>query len=275
MIKLMISPRKRSWTLILPAVTLALAACSGLVPVSTPAPTFPLPTETQTVVWFPATNTPTGLPAATLFPTPGPLPGVGNLLFADDFTDASLWDVADSGRASSQVRDGRLTLALDSGPQIIVSLRSEPLLGDFYAEVTAALSLCRGRDQYGVLFRASSASVAYRFVLACDGSIRLERLRGGGPEVLQNWAPSGDAPPGGPAEVRIGVWAAGPEMRFLLNGRFQFSLRDPVMKSGALGLFAYADGKTPMLVSFSDLEVFPVSYVSPTPSATPSRTPIP
>lgn len=269
------SPCARSRTLILPAVTLALAACSGLLPVSTPTPTSPAPTETPTVVWFPPTNTPTSPPAATFFPTSEPLPGIGDLLFADDFSDASLWNVADSGRASSQVQDGRLILALDSGPQSIASLRSGPMLGDFYAEVIAGPHLCSGGDQYGMLFHASSVNVAYRFVLTCEGNIRLERLRGGGPEVLQNWVPSAAAPRGSPSVVKIGVWMSGTEMRFLLNDYFQFSLRDPVLRSGTLGFFAYADGGTPMLVAFSALKVYAVSYVSPTPSLTPTRTATP
>lgn len=271
----MIFSRKPPRTLILPAVALALAACSGLFPAPVPTPTPLPPTQTLTIVWFPPTSTPTSLPTSALPPTPEALPGIGDLLFADNFEAAAFWNVARSERASAQVADNRLTLSLASGPLSIASLRNEPLLGDFYAEVTANVSLCRGRDQFGVLLRAVSGNTYYRFVLACDGTLRLERVRGGLVEVIQDWLPSGDAPVGAPAEVRIGVWAAGVELRFLLNGRFQFSLRDPVMRTGALGFFAYASGTTPVVVSFSDLGVYSVFYVSPTPSATPSRTPIP
>jgi hypothetical protein len=180
--------------------------------------------------------------------------------------------VADSGRASAQVQDERLILGLDSGPLSIVSLRHQPVLGDFYAEVTAALHLCSGDDQYGMLFHATSASVAYRFVLTCRGYIRLERLRGGAPEILQNWLMSGTAARGSPSVVRIGVWMSGPEMRLLLDDYLQFTLRDPVLRSGTIGFFAYADGQSPMLVSFAGLRVFSVAYTSPTPSQTPTRT---
>ncbi len=269
------SLRARSRTLILLAASLSLAACSGLFPLPTPTVTLPPPTETPTILWFPPTNTPTALPAPTRLPTAEPLPGVGELLFADDFSDASLWNVADSGRASAQVQDGRLTLGLDHGPQTIASLRSGPMLGDFYAEVIASLNLCSGKDQYGLLFRASAINIAYRFVLTCEGNIRLERLRGGAPEVMQNWMMSAAAPRGSPSVVKIGVWMAGAEMRFLLNDSFQFSLRDPVLRNGTLGFFAYADGGTPMVVSFAALKVYAVSYVSPTPSLTPSHTPRP
>jgi len=271
----MISCRKRPWTLLLLAVSLTLAACSGLFPLPTPTPTLPPPTATATVLWFPPTNTPTPPPVIPLPPTPEPIPDLGDLLYADDFSDPSLWDVADSGRASAQVQDGRLILGLDSGPLTIVSLRHQPVLGDFYAEVTATLHLCRSRDQYGMLFRAASASVAYRFVLTCEGNIRLERLRGSGPEILQNWLMSGIAPRGSPSTVRIGIWMSGPEMRLLLNDSLQFTLRDPILRSGTLGFFARAAGESPMLVSFSGLKVFSVTYTSPTPSQTPTRTLLP
>jgi hypothetical protein len=271
----MILLHKRLWTLLFPAMTLALIACSGLLPASTPTITLPPSTETSTVIWFPATNTPTSFLVSSPPPTVEPLPGVGSLLFSDDFSDASLWNVSTSGTASAQVENNRLTLALTSGPLTIASLRREPSLGDFYAVVTASASLCQGSDQYGILFRAAPGGTYYRFILACNGTIRLERVRSGAADILQNWVPSGDAPPGAPAEVRIGIWVSGVELRFLLNDHFQFSLRDPVLHTGTLGFFTYASGSTPVIVSFSGLEVYAVAYISPTPTITPTRTPIP
>lgn len=272
----MIFPRQPLRTLCLPAVFALLTACTGLLPAApSPTPSLPPATQTPTIAWFPATNTPTAFPTPLLPPTPESLPGIGDLLFADDFSNASLWNTASAGQASARVANNRLTLSLDSGPLSIASLRSEPLLDDFYAEATASLSLCRGRDQFGLLFRAAPGESYYRFVLTCEGNLRFERVRGGATDIMKNWTPSGDAPLGAPAEVRIGIWAAGAELRFLLNGRFQFSLRDPVLRSGTLGFFARTDGNTPVIVSFSDLQVYSVFYVSPTPSLTPSPTATP
>ena len=75
--------------------------------------------------------------------------------------------------------------------------------------------------------------------------------------------------------MKIGIWVVGFEMRFLLNDHLQFSLRDPVLHIGTLGFFAYASGTTPVVVSFSDLEVYSVFYFSPTPTLTLTRTPTP
>ena len=135
---------------------------------------------------------------------------------------------------------------------------------NYYAEITARPSLCRNEDNYGLLVRASAINYYYRFVLACNGTVRAERMSGGTRLVLQQPLPSGDVPPGAPGEVRIGVWAVGKEMRLFLNGRFQFSIIDPSFPSGTLGVFVRSAGNTAAVVSFSDLSIQSVDYVPPT-----------
>jgi hypothetical protein len=140
-------------------------------------------------------------------------------------------------------------------------------LSDFYAEITAHPSLCRGEDNYGVLVRGVGSSF-YRFVLTCDGQIRAERISGGTRLPIYDPVPSGDAPRP-PAEVRIGIWAVGDEMRLFLNDRFQFSVRDPKFPIGAFGVYARSAGEEPVSIVFSDFEVYEVDYVLPT------KTPLP
>jgi hypothetical protein len=86
-------------------------------------------------------------------------------------------------------------------------------------------------------------------------------------------AASGDVPPGAPGEVRIGLWVSGTEMRVFLNGHYQFTVSDPLFASGTLGVFARSGGENAVTITFSDLVVNEVSYASPTPTLTPSRTP--
>ena len=178
--------------------------------------------------------------------------------------------------ASATVTRNRLILSISGqGPVSIASLRSQPTLGDFYAEATVKLSLCGGKDQFGMIFRAAPGDNYYRFAVRCDGQARLERVLSGSNSPLLDWQSSGDAPSAAPAEVKLGVWTVGSEMRFFLNDHYQFTVRDPVLHAGTLGFFVYASGATPITASFSDLSVYSVSYVFPTPSLTPSRTPIP
>ena len=244
-----------------------LTACSGLLPAPTETST-PIPlteTPTTTIVWFPATNTPSPFPTQMRLPTPEQRPGLGQLLFSDTFDQPGLWNTSTSDRASASVERNRLLLSISgTGPLSIISLRSQPVLTDFYAEASVKLSLCGSADQYGMIFRAASSDSDYRFTVRCDGQERLERLISGSNMPLNNWLPSGDAPLAAPAEVKIGVWAAGSEMRFFLNDTLQFSLRDPLLRAGTLGFFAYASGADPITVAFSDLSVYSVSYVLPT-----------
>ncbi len=262
--------------LILMTGLLSLAACSGLVPAAqpTPTPTAPSPTDTPTTVWFPPTDTPSPYPTSTVLPTPIQLPGLGDMIFKDSFDQPAKWNTASSGQASAAVNLGQLILSISgSGPTTINSLRSEPILGDFYADATATPSLCQGNDAYGMIFRAAPGDNYYRFTINCKGQVRLERSRSGSLSPLMDWLLTGDAPLGAPSQVTLGVWVVGSEMRFFLNGSYQFTDNDPVLHQGTLGFFVSASGASPVTVSFSDLSVYSVVYSSPTPTPLPSMTP--
>jgi hypothetical protein len=250
-------------------IALALTACTGLADsqIQDLAPATETPSPTPTFVWFPPSATPTPQVFPTKAPTPERKPGVGKILLSDDFSSPSLWNTAVSDEASIDVSRNRLTIAVGSGVYAL-SLRQDVTFGDFYAEVTARPSLCRGQDDYGMLVRAIPAA-AYRFALACDGTARVDRASVRSRTPLQAPVPSGDVPPGAPGEVRLGVWAVGTELRFFLNGRYQFSVNDKSYASGAIGVFAHSTGDTPVTVTFSDLVVYDVSYSPPT------RTPSP
>ncbi len=233
--------------------TLLLTSCSALgrptLGTATPRPPTPTPLLSPTPVWFPPTDTPT--PSALIAPTATPdlLPGLGRVLYTDDFTDPANW----SDLGTDYIRDGRLTLAASNGVYLM-SLHQELLLSDFYAEIAAHLHLCRGADEYGLLVRAVPASY-YRFTLNCNGDIKADRVTSGARVPLQLPLPTLHAPRGGPSEVTLAVWAVGREMRFFLNGRYQFSVDDPVFPSGSLGFFVRASQDTPVTVSFTDLIV--------------------
>jgi hypothetical protein len=198
------------------------------------------------------------------------------LIFTDSFDQPEMWNTASSDQASAMLTRNQLVLSIiGSGPLSIISLRSQPVVGDFYAETMVEVSLCSGKDQYGMLFRASGSENYYRFTVNCSSQLRLERVRGGETYPLLDWLPSGDAPSGAPARIKLGVWAVGREMRAFLNDHYQFSLLDPVFSSGTLGFFIFASGQTPVTVSFSNMSVYSVFYISPTPSLTPSLTPTP
>lgn len=229
---------------------------------ATPEPPTPTRFQTPTTVWFPPTATLTPQPIQTKLPTPEMLTNLGGPLASDDFSDPSTWTTASSNQGSASISRNRLTLAVQPGIYMI-SLQQNLVLGDFYAEITARPSLCRDGDSYGILVRAKAVTY-YRFSLFCNGTVSAERISVNERHDLYDAVASGDVPPGAPGEVRIGVWAGGPEMRLFLNGRYQFSITDYNLSSGTIGVFANAAGSNAVTVTFSNLVARSVDYVPPT-----------
>lgn len=257
--------------ILLVAITLftALTSCSTLaesqvqdiVPITDTSP--PSQPPTPTIIWFPPSATPLPHASPTFQPTLEEKPGVGSAVLTDDFSSPSDWNTASSDQATIDVSNNQLTIAVQPGIYGF-SIRQNVNFNDFYAEITAQPNLCRGSDEYGLLFRAPNNLGYYRFALSCDGTARVDRWSVRTPHVLHPPVPSGDAPPGAPGEVRLGVWAVGSEIHFFLNGRYQFSVTDKNYLAGSLGVFASSTGATPVTVSFSDLVVYDVNYFPPT-----------
>ncbi|MFT3890140.1 MAG: hypothetical protein QM730_00765 [Anaerolineales bacterium] len=242
------------------------------MPTDAPAVTdTPLPT--QTIVWFPATSTPTRLFYPTYAPTELMDPGIGAVTLRDNFSKASTWDTATSNDGSASIIDNRLSLAVQPGLYLL-SQRHDLVLEDFYAEITVNLSLCRGSDSYGMVVRSAGRSY-YRFVLTCDGQAYAERVNTHGLVPLHEPVASSDIPMGAPGQVTIGIWAVESELRLFLNGRYQFGFSDTSYASGGIGVYALSLGSDPVSVAFSDFKVYEVDYALPTntpkpPTQTPS-----
>lgn len=244
---------------------MGLTSCTAMdawLATSTPVPLTETPPPTATIVWFPPSATPTPQTLSTKAPTPEMRPGLGAELITDDFSQPILWETAVSDEASAEIQSNRLTLAVQS-QVYMTSLRTDLFIEDYYAEITALPSLCRGEDSYGILVRANGGSY-YRFALACNGTVRAERVSNSIRLVLQQPLASGDVPPGAPGQVRIGIWAVDRELRLFLNGRFQFSINDPSFPIGTIGVFVRSAGETAAVVSFTDLVIQEVDYNLPT-----------
>jgi hypothetical protein len=251
--------------LIIFLLVLTLAGCVALpdtpLPIDSTATIVPLP-PSPTIVWFPPSATALPQTLATQISTPEQKPGIGDITLTDDFSSPDLWNPASSNYGSAIISDNHLTLAVPPGSSIL-RIRGDLILSDFYAELTADPSLCKGRDEYGLLVRASAVAY-YRLSLICNGTLRLDRVSTNSHQILQSPILSGDVPTGAPGEVRMGVWAFGSDLRFFLNGRYQFSVNDKNYPSGTIGVFAHSLADTPVAVTFSDLTVYDVNYSPPT-----------
>lgn len=258
----------------------AAAACSSALggdlpaePSATPPPT---PTVTATIVWFPPTPTRTPQPTVEFVPTPTPQLGIEQLIVSDDFTSRDEWATSRTNIGSVAYGLDDLTLAVASAKGYLVGLRKAPPLDDFYLEFTASPSLCRAADQYGLLLRASDEWNYYRWVLTCDGRTRLEKVKQGAIALVQDWIESPQVPPGAGADLRLGVWMYGAQMRLYIDGVEQFGARDGLWQSGRVGVFVRAAGDPPLTVSFDDLAVWSLDRsLIPTPTRPPTVTPQP
>jgi len=224
-------------------------------PTSTPAPS---ETPTPTIVWFPPTATRTPVPREEPTATLEMRPNIGEVIFEDDFSSAVAWQLGQSRQGTIALGQDELTIAIIEPRAYLFSIRSEPMFGNFYAEITASPNLCAGLDEYGLLFRLSSIGSFYRYSLSCDGQVRLDRVVGGTAGSPQPWLVSASVPRGAPSSSRLGVWAVGRELRFFINDEFQFSVFDSYHISGALGVFARSAGENAVTVSFSDLKVYKI-----------------
>lgn len=247
------------------ALTVGLTGCASLEDTSilTPPPGTPTPLPSPTIIWFPLSATPTPQVFPTKAPTPEQKPGVGSVALTDDFSSPLDWDTATSDQAGVEVSNNQLTIAVQPGI-FADSFRKDVILSDFYAEITASPSLCQGQDEYGFLFRAPNAVAFYTYALSCDGKVRVERTSVATHIPLQLPMLSGDVPPGAPGQTRLGVWAVGSDLRFFLNGRYQFSINERSYASGGIGVFAHSTGDSPVTVAFSNLVVYDVTYSPPT-----------
>ena len=185
-------------------------------------------------------------------------PDIGKILFEDDFSDPKAWTLNQSPSGSVALGKNELTIAIGETNAYLFSLREDPIFADFYLEITAETSLCRNLDEYGVLFRVSPTIDYYRLSLSCNGQVRLDRISGDQASSPQPWLLSGSVPPGAPSSSLIGIAAVGTQMSFFVNGRYQFSITDPLLSSGGVGVFARSTEKMAVTVNFTNLIVYEV-----------------
>lgn len=247
-----------------PVLLLGLCSCSSEPTLIPPTPTetnSPSETPTSTIVWFPPTATFTPLPRSTLAPVPPAdvRPNFGELIFQDNFDQPELWQAGKMTAGNVVFGINELSLGVSQPQGYLVSMRRNTSLADFYLEITANPSICRGEDEYGILFRATPSSDFFRFGANCAGEARVDRLLSGSASAPQPPVLSGVIPPGAPSSTRLGIWVSGKEMRFYANGEFIFMIRDPSLTVGGLGVYVRASGQDAVSVNFSNLSVYQVS----------------
>ncbi|MCX8024263.1 MAG: hypothetical protein N3A60_03575 [Thermanaerothrix sp.] len=264
----------RSWACSLLAGILLLVGGIGCSPPEailpkTPTPLPPTSTTTPSPVWFPPTATSTAIPTHVISPTPTPALALGDLMLSDDFEPPASWQTYRNTTGSVAYEQRQLTLAINTARGYLTSLRNAPEVGDAYIQLSLQPNLCQGQDAFGVLIRAIDEFNAYRWVITCQGQMRLERLQSGRSLPLSDWIELGEIQVNPLVETRLAVWMYQDRLRLFVNGFEEVSLRDPVFVSGRIGVFARAAGDTALSVSFRRLRIYAINPML-LPTATPT-----
>lgn len=213
-----------------------------------PPPSTPTATPTVTATETPAqTSTPTATITVTPTPTLGaddPRNSLGNPTWHEDFADSSDWSLYTDSHVRFELDDHALVMTAFN-PNFyngwLLSWREDK---NFYLEATVEVGACAGRDAFGLMFRAPSASEGYLYGISCSGEYVLRTWDGASMNNLIVWT-ANDAIPSGPDLTRrIGVWASGDEFSLYVNGKFLRQISDSTFADGLFGLFI-SSGSTP------------------------------
>jgi hypothetical protein len=249
-------------------------ALTSVAATLTAAPTLPAgftrtPPPSATLILPPS---PTVTPPATEGPSPTPPPpslapgdpragiDLAHPDYRDDFSNDLTWIGPDFVGASNRIEGGRL-LAIDHGPDEFIwwsTTVPEADSGNLYAEVTANVSDCAGRDAYGIAVRVSGPAFnsGYAVEFSCDGAYRIRRFEAGSVQTLLDWTADASIHTGPNAANRMGVLARGGDLHVVANGAVIGHLSGATFDVGTFGLFASAAETTDLTVSFDDFALW-------------------
>lgn len=225
-------------------------------------PTVTKPPETETpappptdalagTITVEASATPLPAPAASLTP-PGPL------LFADDFSQVSVWNVGEDAVQRTAISDGQLTFTIKEPDQFRFLFNLTRRARDFYAALVGSTQACQFRDRYGLLFRVQDNANYYQFEVDCDGRYRLSHAAQGVLTSLKDWTPSTAIRSGGGAVNELGVRAQGKTLEVFVNGQTLFETADDAYAEGGFGLYAGAGLSQEFTASFDSFSVWEI-----------------
>jgi hypothetical protein len=252
------------------------------LPTATITPTVVSPTVTQTSepsetpVWFPATATRTPpQPRASSTPVPDFRPVGSEIIWQETFASGENWDLLSLSDRSAEVGGQALTLALKNYRGSLYSFTRTTMPNDYYLTLTIAPSLCRGQDQYGIVFRSQTTQDFYRLNFLCDGTFRLELVRGDSVVRLAEVMNSPQLFAGPTATIQLSVWVHEEGIKVYINDVLQIEYYRLQWFAGGFGVFARSTGENSLTVSFSNLVVRESASMPPTPVPTDAPTPMP
>lgn len=215
----------------------------------------PAISPTPSIVWFPPTATPLPLFTPTAVPTEDRLGSLGEAYLQDGFAAKSGWQTMRTTVGNITLSDlGELTFSLHGEKGSLVSSNRIAFYPSYYLSVDVTLSFCSYHlDGYGIYFRVGDSDHTARLWINCLGQTRFERISGGKPAELSDWAANGKIRPGAPQKFTVGLRVEGKSVELYLNDAFQYEVEDTATDTGGIALGAETAGISPLTVSFSNL----------------------
>lgn len=237
---------------------LALSACVSTPVQPTPTLTPIPPTVTATFPFPTLAPTATEIGVATPLPPPGPLETAGEVVYQTDFSAADDWPLGQDSIGAVSLIEGSLSVVLP-GPGFTRLVSSPaPARMDFILDVDVRTAVCRGIDEYGVVFRQTDDGGALRFTLTCQGGMRLRRTTTGSSRAVVPFQEREAAVnPGAPADNRLTVRAHGSDLDFYLNGAQVLQASDAQPQAGTFALIVTSASDSPQTtVLFEDFTLY-------------------
>jgi hypothetical protein len=252
-----LSPEQDQLATVVAATRTALYVHS--LPTIPPSAT-PIPTITPTLTLTP-TITPT--PDPTSFPVDDPRYGLD--LTAPDYVDA--FSVAHTW--FDEYRDSRVEIFRVENSLRCTDKRTDYIItwsttarrdANVYAEITAEIGPCQGKDGYGLALRIGGDQYdrGYSVEFSCDGHYRMRKFIdiSTPPVTLVDWTHSDAINTGSDASNRLGFAAKGANLYALANGELIGQAQDTNYTYGAYGLFASAAETADLTVTFDDFTLW-------------------
>jgi hypothetical protein len=250
-------------------VAATLTAAPTRPPTTTPPPTTTaLPTVTATV---PPTATPTltGTVGPSLTPVPPDLPpgdprtGL-NLAapdYIDDFSVRYKWFAGFEDPGTEIRQENEALIVTDRRADTYLTWSASDAKGaNVYAEVSAVVGACTGRDAYGLAVRVGGANYdrGYALELSCDGRYRIRKFINVDTPVtiLMDWTASDAIHKGPNASNRIGLLARAGRLSAFANGTLLGEVDDPDYIAGLFALFANANDTDGVQATFDDFALW-------------------
>jgi len=185
----------------------------------------------------------------------------------DFFDDPSTWfRYTDPQYAAYSVSDGQMTGVdhVAGDRPIYWSYTSFPS-GNTYAEVSASLGECFGRDALGFVIRvqADETPSGYALEVSCDGAWRFRRLRPAEtPFEMVDWTPNERIQVGPNGTNRLGIWGYRGQFVLFINGeQVGAALDDSYTYSlGFFAVYVQSQEAYPLTATFDDFAYWNIPY---------------